>query len=71
MLFRFARLIGSLWTSFADQGSPPAAANWPNVAGSDTGSGGIVLDADERGGHAVEEELYGNAKVCELWDALA
>jgi len=68
--FRFARLVGSLWTSFADYGSPVGAA-WPDVKGSGTGSGGIVLDADERGGHAVEEELYGNAKVCGLWDALA
>jgi len=71
--FSFARLVGGLWTSFAAHGSPAGLlteSEWPDVVGSKTGSGGIVLDADEKGGHALEEDLYGNPKVCQLWDAL-
>jgi len=57
----------------AAHGSPAGLlteSEWPDVVGSKTGSGGIVLDADEKGGHALEEDLYGNPKVCQLWDAL-
>lgn len=71
--FRFARLVGGLWASFAATASPadarlPAHA-WPDVASSAMSSAGIVLDANLDGGYELEPSLYGNAKVCELWDA--
>ena len=76
--FRFARLIGTYWTNFAASGDPNtrdgvAAAGtaelnpWPTVAG----GAAIVLDANDEGGSTVEEQLFGDAAICKLWDALA
>ena len=46
-----------------EEATAAAAPTWPDISG-----GGVVLDADLPAGLAVEEQLYGNAAVCELWD---
>jgi len=65
--FSFAQDIGRLWTNVAVHGDPNGGTSlskraWPR-------EGGVVLSADIPGGLAVESELYGDPRVCRLWDA--
>lgn len=71
----FARTVGRYWTNFAASRDPNerdgragdrGAPAWPDIR-----TAGFVLDADVPGGGRAEAELYDDAEVCKLWDAVA
>ena len=68
----FSQLMGDMWAKFAEVGNPSVgSAQWPNTPNGGEVLKQIVLSADLPSFHTIEDVLYNNPAVCQLWDKVA
>ena len=68
----FSQLMGDMWVEFARSGNPSkGAVSWPITKAGEKVTQQIVLSADIPGFHKIENVIYNNDKICELWNKVS